>query len=61
MFAEANEAPVIEVAFLNGEQSPFLDSMEGFGVDGMQWKVRLDYGTAAIDYRGAYKNGGAAS
>lgn len=59
MFADAMDAPVIEVGFLNGEQAPFLDSMEGFNVDGMQWKVRLDYGVAAIDYRGAYKNPGA--
>jgi len=57
-FAAPGEAPVIEVAFLNGDSEPFLDSMEGFDVDGMQWKVRLDYGVAAIDFRGAYKNPG---
>jgi hypothetical protein len=61
LFADPDEAPVIEVAFLNGDQEPFLDSMEGFNVDGLQWKVRLDYGVAAIDWRGAYKNPGAAS
>ena len=59
-FADPSEAPVIEVAFLNGEQEPFLDSMQGFEVDGLQWKVRLDYGVAAIDYRGAQKNAGTA-
>lgn len=59
LFADPMDAPVIEVAFLNGDQEPFLDSMEGFGVDGMQWKVRLDYGVAAVDWRGAYKNPGA--
>lgn len=58
LFADPGEAPVIEVAFLNGEQAPFLDNMLGFEVDGMQWKVRLDYGVAAIDYRGAVKNAG---
>ncbi|MGZ4953567.1 MAG: prohead protease/major capsid protein fusion protein [Methylobacter sp.] len=60
-FADPNEAPVIEVAFLNGEQEPFLESEQGFDVDGMRLKVRLDYGVAAVDYRGAYKNPGAAS
>jgi HK97 family phage prohead protease len=59
LFADSMDAPVIEVAFLNGEQAPFLDSMEGFNVDGLQWKVRLDYGVAAVDWRGAYKNPGA--
>lgn len=58
-FADPSDAPTFEVAFLNGETEPFLDSMEGFAVDGMQWKVRLDYGVAAIDYRGAYQNPGA--
>lgn len=58
-FADPNDAPVIEVAFLNGEQEPFLESEQGFEVDGLQWKVRLDYGVAAIDYRGGYKNTGA--
>ncbi len=59
LFVDSMDAPVVEVAFLNGEQAPFLDSMEGFNVDGLQWKVRLDYGVAAVDWRGAYKNPGA--
>ncbi len=59
LFADSADSPVIEVAFLNGEQEPFLDSMEGFSMDGLQWKVRLDYGIAAVDYRGVYKNAGA--
>lgn len=59
MFANPSEAPVIEVAFLDGNQSPFLDSQNGFTVDGVQWKVRIDYGMAGIDYRGAVTNAGA--
>lgn len=58
-FANPNLAPVIEVAFLNGEQNPFLDSEEGFTVDGVRWKVRMDYGVGAIDYRGATTDAGA--
>jgi len=27
-------------------------------VDGARYKVRLDYGTAAVDYRGAVTNAG---
>lgn len=60
MFADANEAPVIEVAFLDGVQEPFLESQDGFDVDGTQMKVRLDVGVAAIDYRGAVTNAGTA-
>jgi hypothetical protein len=57
LFADPNEAPVIEVAFLEGNSEPFLDMEEGFTVDGARWKARLDYGIAAVDYRGAVRNG----
>lgn len=58
-FANPADAPVIEVAFLDGQDAPFLDMEEGFSVDGARWKVRLDFGIAAIDYRGAVRNAGA--
>lgn len=60
LFADPNEASVIEVAFLNGDQNPYLESQEGFDVDGSRFKARLDFGVAALDYRGAYRNPGAA-
>ncbi|MDI6748245.1 MAG: Clp protease ClpP [Rhodocyclaceae bacterium] len=52
-FADPGEAPVIEVAFLDGAQEPYLEIKDGFEVDGASYKVRLDFGIAAIDYRGA--------
>ena len=59
MFADPADAPVIEVAFLDGVQEPYLEMEQGFDVDGSRWKVRLDFATAGIDYRGAYLNDGA--
>lgn len=59
MFADPAEAAVLEVVFLDGQEEPFLDNEEGFTVDGMRWKVRLDFGVGVIDWRGAYKNPGA--
>lgn len=59
MFADPAIAPVLEVAFLDGQREPFLEAQNGFTVDGVQWKVRHDYGVAAIDYRGAVTNAGA--
>jgi hypothetical protein len=50
---------VIEVAFLDGQDAPFLDQEEGFTVDGTRWKVRLDFGIAAVDWRGVVRNNGA--
>jgi phage head maturation protease len=58
LFADPNVEPVLEVAFLDGVQTPFLDSEEGFTVDGMKWKIRLDYGVGAIGWRGVVRNAG---
>jgi hypothetical protein len=57
--ADKNICPTVEVAFLDGNQTPYLELQNGFTVDGAVWKVRLDYGVAAMDYRGAVKNAGA--
>lgn len=59
LFADANEAPVIEVAFLDGNQEPYVEQEAGFTVDGTRYKARLDFGAAAIDFRGAVTNAGA--
>ncbi len=59
MFADPAVAPVIEVAFLEGEQEPFMEMQDGWRVDGVEWKVRHDFGVAAIDYRGALTDAGA--
>jgi len=58
LFASPSDVPTLEVAFLDGNQTPYIESEEGFTVDGVRMKVRLDYGVAATDYRGAYKNSG---
>lgn len=59
MFADPNEEPVIEVSFLNGVQTPFMEMQEGFSVDGTKWKIRLDYGVGAVGFRGVVKSAGA--
>lgn len=61
LFSDPNVVEAIEVAFLDGEQEPFIDEEIEFMTDAMNMKVRLDYGLAAIDFRAAYKNEGAAS
>lgn len=57
-FADPAVAAVLEVAFLNGQQEPFIEMQEGFRVDGVSWKVRLDFGVAGIDFKGAVTNAG---
>ena len=59
MFADPSVSPVIEVAFLEGQQEPVLEMQEGFRTDGVEWKVRYDYGVGAVGHLGAVKNNGA--
>lgn len=53
------QAPLIEVAFLNGIDVPQVEEAIDFATDAIRLKARLDYGVAAIDWRGGYKNAGA--
>lgn len=58
-FADPAIAPAIVVGFLDGVEEPFLDSEEGWKVDGTEHKVRLDYGVAGVNPASAAKNNGA--
>ncbi|MEI6358666.1 MAG: Clp protease ClpP, partial [Verrucomicrobiota bacterium] len=58
LFADPSVAPVLEVAFLEGQASPVLETQDGWRTDGAEMKVRFDYGVAAVDYRGAVTNAG---
>lgn len=59
MFADPTIAPVVEVAFLEGEQDPFMEMENGWRIDGVEWKIRHDFGIRAISYRGCVTNAGA--
>ena len=60
IFANPMLAPVIEMAFLNGVETPFMEQTENTGrsPDGILFKVRLDVGGAITGYRGAVKESG---
>ncbi|PPE61948.1 ATP-dependent Clp protease proteolytic subunit [Pectobacterium brasiliense] len=58
--AAAQGTDTIEVAYLDGMDTPYLEQQEGFTVDGIAWKVRIDAGVAALDYRGMVKSNGQA-
>lgn len=60
LFADPNVAPVIEVAFLNGQSTPRLIQEEAFRTGSLQWRPTLDYAVGAVGYRGGWKNPGAA-
>lgn len=48
----------IEYAYLEGHQGAYIETRNGFDVDGVEIKCRLDFGAKAIDWRGLYKNAG---
>lgn len=45
----------IEVSYLDGVDTPYIEQQQGFSVDGVITKVRIDAGVNVIDYRGVVK------
>lgn len=52
------DVQTIEVTYLNGVETPRLETQTGFKVDGIEYKVAIDCNATAIDFRGLYKNPG---
>jgi ATP-dependent protease ClpP protease subunit len=50
--AAEQDSDTIEVAYLDGVDTPYLEQQEGWTVDGVNFKVRIDAGVAPLDYRG---------
>ncbi len=57
--SDPNVIDTIEFAYLEEAQGPQILLREGWDVDGMEFKVRLDYGAGVLDWRGLYRNSGA--
>ena len=58
LVADATQHDTIDVTYLNGVETPRLETRQGFEVDGIEYKVAFDVGVDAIDFRGLYKNTG---
>jgi len=59
LVADKAEVDGLEYAHLAGAPGPQTESRAGFEVDGVQTKVRLDFGAGFVDWRGWYTNAGA--
>lgn len=57
--ASPGQIDTIEYCYLEGQQGVYIESRNGFEVDGLEIKARLDFAAKAIDFRGLYKNVGA--
>ncbi len=58
LFAHPNQFPVIEAAYLMGNEQPYVEEMLDFNSDALITKVRHEFGAGAVDHVGAYKNAG---
>jgi len=59
LLADPGDLPVIEVAFLNGQESPTIETADAdFSVLGVQMRGYHDFGVALQDHRGGVKSKG---
>jgi ATP-dependent protease ClpP protease subunit len=59
LISDPQQVDTVEVTYLDGVETPFMDQREGWNVDGAEFKVRIDAGVKALHWRGLYKNAGA--
>ncbi|URW76418.1 HK97 family phage prohead protease [Sphingomonas donggukensis] len=60
LFADPAQVPTLAYGYLSSAPGPQLASRDGWDVLGREWRVVLDFGAGAIDWRGAYRNPGEA-
>jgi phage major head subunit gpT-like protein len=58
VFADPSVMPVLEFAYLSSAPGPQLASRDGWEILGREFRVVLDFGAGATDWRGAYRNAG---
>jgi hypothetical protein len=56
--ASPDQVDMIEIAYLEGEEGPQVESRVGWDVDGVEVKCRLDFGAKVVDWRGFHKDPG---
>ena len=59
LVADPAQIDTIEYCYLEGQQGVYIETEQGFDVDGVKIKARMDFGAAALDFRGLQKNAGA--
>ena len=54
--ADPSAIDTIEYCYLEGQPGVYIETRQGFEVDGVEIKARLDFAAAANDHRGLQKN-----
>ena len=58
MLADPSGFDTIEVSYLDGVSTPFLEQQQGWSVDGTEFKVRIDAVAKALAWEAMWKNNG---
>jgi len=58
LIADPAQIDTVEYCYLEGQQGVYVETKQGFEIDGFEIKARMDFGAAGIDYRGLQKNAG---
>jgi phage major head subunit gpT-like protein len=59
LIADPAMIDTVEYCYLEGQQGVYTETRQGFDVDGLEIKARLDFAAAFTEYRGVQKNAGA--
>lgn len=59
LMADPNQRDTIKLAYLNGNDQPFMDEDSMWSTDGRRWKVRIEAGAVPGDYQAFFTNAGA--
>lgn len=54
--ADPNQIDTVELAYLEGNRGVYTETRNGFNIDGVEVKVRLDAGAKVIDWRAFYQS-----
>jgi len=55
---DGSQHDTVEVAFLDGVETPEVEQVDAWNVDGTNFKVRMDVGVAPMDYRAMQRSDG---
>lgn len=58
LLADQGIMDTIEVTYLNGVQTPTIESQVAFDTLGIRYRIYMDYGVSVLDPKGLYKNAG---
>ena len=61
MLADPRQIDFIEMAFLDGQETPTIEEDQDFDTDTFRYKARTAAGVGVMDWRGVVKNPGASS